>query len=197
MLDSIQPFFDDLVDVRSDMEYKEKFILAQNQRPNIGGIRFVATAIGKSPKLYDQGFWGSLHSCDTPACVAGWTISLLGSVEEFEAFEEAVVEHAKRISYVESPSYISGYASYLLGLRQEISRSIFYTFNWCIEWRNGSSETLEDVYKAYANGNDIEPPTAEEAAVFLNNLADILEEAYGINKNEHFDHNVFVDMASF
>lgn len=58
----------------------------------------ISRAIRTVPELYDQNDWGEpnieKHTCDTPACLAGWTVALYGNPQGFR-------RHASTASYAD------------------------------------------------------------------------------------------------
>ena len=149
-------------------------------RVNVAGLRFVADAIESNQDDYEQSEWGlgsrepsaagAGISCETPACVAGFTVQFLGNFEEYAT---------RKLSNSFSPDILVDYAQELLGLPPSWADAIFRYGTWPNHWVYPPKKDAR-LY-AFCIGTII--PTAMEAAEFLRRLADQFEQEQGANEN--------------
>ena len=167
---------------------------------NVAGIRFIADAIEMNDKMYDQYNFGSVWKepelagtglqCNTPCCVAGFTVLLLGD-------EKGLKEEQDRVILTKPSLYrknlykvgLSNYAKSLLGITVEWSKSIFDCATWPAIWADEDSTIKLVTERNY--DCDFIYPTAEQAAFFLRRLADQFEEEQGSNVNTESVHKIF------
>ena len=144
--------------------------------PNTKRIREVADAILRYGDLYDQGTYGEtfseienddymkdayeqagvgMHNCDTPACVAGFTVQIFGEPNEYRKMAPDFAD-------------TSIYAQHLLGLNDNWACHIFHS--WPRHWNNEDAEELKPF--TWLVEGIISAPDARQAHKILYRLAD-------------------------
>ena len=166
----------------------------------------MADAIETNGDHYVQYGWGrSIHSldaagsgvsCETPACVAGFTIQFLGNPEGYRDWFKNNSDN--RISMIR-------YAQDLLGLPQEWTDAIFRQGEWPWHWVYEPKHEFWNRWEGYnrekfassklypaPGGRElgtfregVSSPNHRQAATFLHRLADQFEVEQGVNKNVH------------
>ena len=146
---------------------------------NTKGIRIVADAILEFGDLYDQWDYGitevqngykhagqGVHNCNTPACVAGFTVQLLGNPEEY-----------KKVCGCPMPTNTAQYAMYLLGIPYNYFSNLFT--NWPEHWYEDEGYILPEVKDSFEG---YVTPDHKDAHRILHRLADQFD-------NKTYDHN--------
>ena len=128
-------------------------------------IKGIPPAIREAPHLYAQNKWGNpnlpYRTCNSAACVAGWTVALYGR-------EERKLHH---ITVNGGCNYIETYAAELLELTYCEAQVLFHRA-WPAHFFNLNSEQQKIMNKHQKEGR-IEPfftPTPDEAIDILERI---------------------------
>lgn len=130
-------------------------------------IKGIPAAIRQAPHLYAQNSWGNPNlahrTCNSAACVAGWTVALYGE-------QERKLEH---ININGGCNYIETYAAELLELTYCEAQILFHRA-WPARFFNLTSKQEKLIKKHQAQGRILPyfTPTPEEAIDILQRIGD-------------------------
>lgn len=167
--------------------------------PKTDRIRIIADKIEKHPFYFCQSTLGPAQanrkhigsgiSTGSSACVAGFTVQFLGTVDGYEGMKLEFLQRG--VDFFRDDAYgsvygqcdVERYASVLLGLPSEWAKAI-YTTVWPRSWINESVELEPSpiINSTYWSGRNLYPKS-NDAAFFLRRLADHLEDKTRVRSN--------------
>lgn len=160
---------------------------------NVAGLRFIADAIELNEKMYNQRDFGATPfkpelagtglQCDTPCCIAGFTVQLLGNMDDLVEEQVAAIPIVRNTGRLNIKEGVSRYAQKLLGLSDNWRKSLFNCPSWPACWLDKNKTPITSNRISITVQSEFLIPTAEQAAYVLRRLADQFEEEQGANEN--------------